>query len=302
MVNSGREIKMSAWKKILIAVVVIVVLVFVGIEIYAPIMQKKKEKNLADLTQSYAEVIESIISNLTSIPDSVAGTLGDASYSDAQINETLKSIVKGNVEIYGSTYSMEPYMHNKDSLYYAPYFYQRDGNIYYQNLGTPSYSYFTWGWYLIPKRLGKPVWSEPYFDQGGGNIDMITYSAPVYKHANGNKNFVGILTIDLSLHWINKIVGPIDLENNGYALLVSQAGTVIGSNNSVKNWRLKQTIFSIAKENSWHGFRQIGKKIVAGKTGTEQFTDSEGNPYVVSYLPLGNNNLYFMIAMKEDKI
>ena len=33
-------------------------------------------------------------------------------------------------------------------------------------------------WYADPVRTGEPVWSEPYFDEGAGNIMMATYSVP----------------------------------------------------------------------------------------------------------------------------
>ncbi len=28
-------------------------------------------------------------------------------------------------------------------------------------------------WYKIPKKLNRPVWSEPYFDDCGGNANMV---------------------------------------------------------------------------------------------------------------------------------
>lgn len=53
-------------------------------------------------------------------------------------------------------------------------------------------------WYQIPRLLNKPYWSEPYYDEGGGNIIMTTYSYPIYDMQG---NMVAIFTADLSLEW-----------------------------------------------------------------------------------------------------
>lgn len=39
------------------------------------------------------------------------------------------------------------------------------------------------------------MWSEPYFDAGGGDVEMMTFSVPVTKEGR----FMGILTADFEL-------------------------------------------------------------------------------------------------------
>ena len=56
----------------------------------------------------------------------------------------------------------------------------------FSNLNGDEYNYFYKDWYLIPKTLNQPVWSEPYFDIGGGNLLMSTYSVPIYKLVDKN--------------------------------------------------------------------------------------------------------------------
>jgi hypothetical protein len=55
--------------------------------------------------------------------------------------------------------------------------------------------YREWSWYALPRRMNRGMWSEPYVDEGGGGVAMITYSAPL--RANGV--FVGIVTCDVQL-------------------------------------------------------------------------------------------------------
>jgi hypothetical protein len=42
--------------------------------------------------------------------------------------------------------------------------------------------------------MGKALWSALYFDAGGGEIWMVTYSVPVY---DSESRLVGVVTSDL---------------------------------------------------------------------------------------------------------
>jgi len=52
-----------------------------------------------------------------------------------------------------------------------------------------------WEWYERPKRERQAIWTEPYFDDGGGNTIMITYSAPYRR----DDLFWGFATIDIAM-------------------------------------------------------------------------------------------------------
>ena len=54
------------------------------------------------------------------------------------------------------------------------------------DLATPDYDYLReddkeWPWYVTPRKLGKPMWTEPYFDEGGGEVNMVTWSVPLKR-------------------------------------------------------------------------------------------------------------------------
>ena len=88
---------------------------------------------------------------------------------------------------------------------YAPYFYRTPHGTDYVDL-TQSYDYSTQDWFQIPRELGKTEWSEPYYDEGGGNALMATCSVPFYETGNGQKRFAGIVTSDVSLKRLTDIV------------------------------------------------------------------------------------------------
>ncbi len=57
-------------------------------------------------------------------------------------------------------------------------------------------------WFSLPQKLGKPVWSTPYFDEGSGNVWMVTYSIPFNRA--GTAVFDGVAFSDIRIDTLRK--------------------------------------------------------------------------------------------------
>jgi len=290
----------SLINKIIIALASLVVVIFIILLVtQTQLMGPDKLEKISNVAQSKATAIESYLVSLQDIPDYISFPLGNTVFREEDLKDILRLIVKNNPEIYGSTCAFEPYKFYPDSVYFAPYFFKDNDSVCCKSLAGSDYNYFSWNWYLIPKKLGKAFWTEPYFDDGGGSINLITYSAPIIKYNDDNDNeFLGVVTVDMTLDWLNKIVGTIDAPG-GFAVLVSKMGTVISSDRKNKQWRLKQTIFTLAEEFKWN-FREIGKKAIKGLKGTGKFTDNNGNKFIVTYLPIKKSDWSLLIAVSDN--
>ena len=108
--------------------------------------------------------------------------------------------------------------------YFAPYAHRDQGEIKVSFLGSDTYRYFFLDWYQIPKELQRPLWSEPYYDEGGGNIIMSTFSMPFYREREGKKEVRGVARADISLMGLEKLVAAVKIYQTGYAFLISQNG------------------------------------------------------------------------------
>ena len=117
-------------------------------------------------------------------------------------------------------------------------------------------------WYQIPKELNHPVWSEPYFDEGAGDAVMSTYSVPLYREKNGKKQFIGILTADVSLDWLQDNINAIKVYQSGYGFVVSSNGTIV--THPKKELIMNETIFSIADAQKSPRLREIGRNMIHG--------------------------------------
>jgi phosphoserine phosphatase RsbU/P len=252
-------------------------------------IEKNLRENAKNLTYSTVNQIDKIFFSVEKIPDNLSKVLESTVYSDAEMKKFLQLMVENNDEIHGQGLFFEPYFMNPESLYYSSYFYKNEGKIEMVHPGNSDYHYFIMDWYQIPKELQKPVWSEPYFDEGAGNILMTTYSVPLFKNINGRKNFIGVLGTDISLDWLHDITSSIKIYETGYSFLISKNGTLVNHPN--KDLIMNETIFSLAEERNTPILREIGRNMIKGETSfadIEYINITTGKKSWISYAPLTN--------------
>jgi len=185
---------------------------------------KKTAANLTDLTITR---IENILQPIQIVPGTLVQALENHGVNDKEILGLTRDFLIENPEVFGSCLAYEPYEHYKKEYWYAHYIYETSSGVKNKVLGNTNYDYFDQDWYRLPKLLNRPVWTEPYFDKGGGDALMCTYSVPYYKIEKGKRIFKGVLTMDVSLESFKRIVNSVKVFKSGYAFLVSQKGNII---------------------------------------------------------------------------
>ena len=129
-------------------------------------MRRPKRALTASLL-SVARRIEQEFRAAAKVPKALTAVL-EASNPD---KETLLRItgrmVEESREVYGSAVAFEPGAFEKDLRWFAPYCFKDKSGLKYEQLGSDSYDYFTKDWYHVPRVLKAPVWTDPYFDEGG---------------------------------------------------------------------------------------------------------------------------------------
>ena len=75
----------------------------------------------------------------------------------------------------GSTVAVVPgYL--KNHPLFSPYVCEGPEGLEFKTLATEEYDYPSQEWFVKPLELKEGYWSEPYIDEGGGDILMTTYS------------------------------------------------------------------------------------------------------------------------------
>ncbi len=259
------------------------------------------EKNAMNLAKATVNQIDVVLSSIEKVPENLTYVLERSLCAGEELNNLLKYTVQKNTEIYGSAVAFEPRAYDGEKERYAPYFYKSGGEIKYSDLGAASYQYFFQDWYQIPKELNQPVWTEPYFDEGGGNIIMSTYSVPFYRTMAGKKGIAGIITSDISLSWLQEIVASIKIAETGYGFLISQNGTFV--THPKEDLVMNETIFSQAEALGNEELRRIGRKMINGESGFVPFRSIlTGKLCWMVYAPLSSSKWSLAVLFPQDEL
>jgi len=229
------------------------------------LIERQAEENAGNLTRATVYRVESVLAAVEKVPLNLASTLEYASYTREDLIQLLRLAVLKNPEVHGAAVAFAPHAFAEGEEYFAPYVYREGGETRLIHLGGPQYRYFLQDWYQLPKEMNQALWSEPYFDAGGGGVVMSTYSVPFYLQTGDERIFRGVVTADVSLDWLESIVSSVRILDSGYAFLLSKNGMVVTHPSS--DLIMNETIFSIAEARHDRRLRDIGRAMVAGESG-----------------------------------
>lgn len=133
---------------------------------------------LGVLTSGKAGMMDVQFSTAAQVARTLAGIVSlQPTPKAAEIETLLRQNVSRNEGIFGICMAFDREVFAPGEKYYAPYVCRTaDGaGLRVTDLQPgQDYDYTLWDWFLLPKLLNAPAWTDPYFDEGGGEILMCT--------------------------------------------------------------------------------------------------------------------------------
>ena len=210
-----------------------------------------------------------------------------------------QEIVKGNEHIVGSAVGFIP-DYFEGVHYFAPYTYRDQGSgvLASMQLGNDKYDYFNMEWFSRPKEEGKAGWSEPYFDEGGGEYLMSTYSYPV-RDKEGN--IFAVITADISLEWISQYLDGIKPYKGSYVTLLSDEGRYItlGQNNVLAGRDVFSTYSDLSSKTAKEDVKILIDSMMSGEKGTMPYRVGNSVSFAV-FGPLSNGWIASITCSYKD--
>ena len=205
-------------------------------------------------------------------------------------------IVTDNPVVLGSTMAMVPgYL--KDRPLYAPYVYETPDGLVQVSLATEEYNYPAQEWFTKPVELGEGYWSEPYIDEGGGEVLMTTFSMPI-RDAKGT--IAAVLTADLSLEWLTDLVGDVKVYPSAYSMLFSRTGQIMVC--PAETLVMQHTAWELAENmGDSAAMNNLNRKMFSGQTGSEQIKNGKEKNYVY-FAPVERTGWAMSIVIPEKEI
>jgi len=266
------------------------------------ILENELESNARNLAMSLVNRVETQLMAVTKVTEGLARSMETSELTEQQLHLLLRTTVETNPEIYGAFFAFEPYAFSPKLRLYAPYYYRQKETIAFSRLENSyiDFPYPYWDWYQIPHELGKLEWSEPYFDEGAGNILMSTCSMPFYKEINGKKQLQGIVGSDVSLDALTEYISSVKILRTGYAALLTRNGTILA--HPLKDAIMNDSFFSIAEERKEPFLRELGKKMVRGETGFVHYKSLVGFTSWMYYTPIPSTGWTLAVLFPEAEL
>ena len=156
-----------------------------------------------------AQRIRELLFSVEGLTESLKRDVEENNLTQDQIRKRMRNMLSINPNLFYAssvTYLPGSYYGTNMSLYS----YWNGTNLVETNLNSVQYDYSQKKWFTEPLKRNKPVWTEPYYDLGGGGVVMTTYSTPFYTtDSEGNQVQAGVVTADLGLAAFNEIINDV---------------------------------------------------------------------------------------------
>jgi sigma-B regulation protein RsbU (phosphoserine phosphatase) len=211
-------------------------------------IQNTAGKELTKFAEEKAFHLETrIISEIKHYLDNASSFTKEASYmlkldpaKYTTLLPFLKKHLQNNPNIYGSALAIEPDSYLNKT--YCKYYYKHNGALKEKWLMPPHYDYLHQEWYSKVKQLKKGMWSKPYFDEGGGEVFMSTFTYPLL---DSHQTFLGVVTADIKIDILSEKIQKMTFSKEHFVFVLDKSGFLLSHPDS--HYALKQTAFAYAK-------------------------------------------------------
>lgn len=258
-------------------------------------------------TQGYARALEGEFQKQLSIVETLGATIEvaaeNSSLSRTQVIDSVIKTMESNSDIIGMGICFEPdafdgkdkmnigKVHSDDKGRFLPYIFSADGKFKFEPL--TGYDSPDADWYNLPMTTGKNAVTNPYwYEVNGENIFMTTCAAPIHD-INGKT--IGVVTADISMDVINKVLLESSIYDKGYFTMISPDGLISYSND-------KELIGEdIAKLHGGKASETIAESTQSGKIVHAEFVNGINKTKFTAVPVLaGGNNSTWIIGASVD--
>ena len=210
-----------------------------------------------------------------------------------------RGMLLNNPDFYNCSIAFEPYYFKERGRYFSAYSKHDGSSIRTIQGGSDNYQYFYMDWYLMPKLLDKPCWTEPYIDLDvpTNTSEMVTSYCQAIRNKSGE--MIGIINTSLSLNWLSHTISSVKPYPNSYSIMIGRGGTYFVHPDSTKITR--QTIFTQTIDEPDSDLADLGHAMTRGEEGMKQMRLNGKESYVF-YKPLGQTGCSMAIVCPESDI
>lgn len=291
--------RLSLWISATVGVVYLGTLLYSNL-ISRRMMLESAQREAESVTHAEVGEVQKVLRSVEEGTQFLAAVIEILDPSEQELSRALRSFVAGDERIFGSAAAFAPGGFQGAPARFAPYYFVGpEGELQFEDLATESYRYWEKDWYQEPAASGKPGWSEPYVDQGGGGTWMVTYSVPFFATSGELR---GVATADVSLDWLDAQIRAVTIGQTGYAVILTREGTIV-SHPDENLMRRSETALEMDDRGRPPEVEAIVKSMMRGESGFEVFADRYlGVRTRLTYAPIEHAGWSLAVIYPENEL
>lgn len=217
------------------------------------------ETAAVNLSDGVTEELQGILRSTRASTNGLAIALEQQGEQDrAAIEAILRATLEDFPLVFGTTLAFDPQFEGvRQPL--APYAFRQGETVVIDSLAGDDYRYWEWPWFTEPLSSGEATWTDPYLDEGGGDVRMVTYSRPL--EISGRR---AVLTADISLSFLSTIANSEVLGRAGAVMVFDRNGRLVAHPQEALIFN--QTLDQLAEQESVAALVNVPELIAHGES------------------------------------
>jgi len=255
------------------------------------------EREFAERMENLGRAAENEFLRIPGIAESATRDLAEVllqfSPPPEKLAETMKRLLESHPDISALTIGFS--REGADPRYgnYCPDASREGGSVRLRDLAG-EVDWTVQEWYQLPLQMGRALWTEPFFGEGGGL--MVSYAIPVY---DASWRYLATVCASLELHRLAGVFSAMPIGGRGYAFMITGDGTFVS--HPRRELLMRETMFSVAEMEDRTDLVDLGRRMIRGETGTASLYDPLRGRLMVFFRPVGAMGWSIGILFPEEE-
>jgi hypothetical protein len=225
------------------------------------------QEQLVSLTAKATAALDDLARNTSAVAEAIAADLTAGRLAKPAVVQRIKEETERNAHVHGVCVSYRPYAFDPARRLYSVYYARPAGRLTFvqadevYDYTRPEHEWFT------PVIEHGARWTQPFYDEAGATT-MITYATPFFgtNPSTGTRESLGVVSIDISMDQVRRIIESLDLGPSGFGALVSEKGSYLYHPNP-ELVQGRKTLQDVAREQHDNDRLVLADKVSARESG-----------------------------------
>jgi len=238
------------------------------------ILLDQAQMQAAASTAAVVDGLDAMIGSVERLVKYVARDLEGRVLDAAVAEKIARNVVVDNPNIYGCSLAFEPAALADPDARLGVYVHRSasPGRFVARDLAASDRTYWTGDDYRAILARAQTVWSEPYFDRGGTDRNVVRVSTPVFRMVGEDRQPVGVVSAFIDLDWLRRLANVHELADTNFTIIFSRSGRIIIHPKPV--YAIAETVESLAEKDNIPELLKIYQGIAARRQGSVRYTES----------------------------